>query len=114
AAKLDVVIAELSSKRLAEKKSALGWLFARKAPKIKGLYIHGAVGRGKTMLMDLFFERVPFKRKRRVHFNAFMAEVHDRIAAHRRAVKNGNARGDDPIPPVAAAIAAEARILCFD
>jgi cell division protein ZapE len=114
AGKLDRIIDEIVSKRLAEKKSALGWLFARRTGKVEGLYIHGAVGRGKTMLMDLFFERVPVRRKRRAHFNAFMADVHDRIASHRAAVKAGRAKGDDPMPPVAAAIAAEARVLCFD
>ena len=93
---------------LAAKSSALGWLFAKnreaRAP-VKGLYIHGGVGRGKTMLMDLFFDLVPARRKRRVHFNAFMADVHDRIQKHRQARKNGTVKEDDPIPPVAKALA---------
>ncbi|MEZ5812405.1 MAG: cell division protein ZapE [Rhizobiaceae bacterium] len=114
AARLDRVLDEIAARRLASKTSALGWLFAKRVEKIEGLYIHGDVGRGKTMLMDLFFERVPVRRKRRIHFNDFMADVHDRIAAHRAAVKNGSARGDDPIPPVAAALAREAWVLCFD
>ena len=71
-----------------------------------GLYIHGGVGRGKTMLMDMFFALVPVRRKRRVHFNAFMAEVHDRIQKHRQARKDGSVTEDDPIPPVARALAA--------
>jgi cell division protein ZapE len=113
AARLDNVLAEINAKRLAEKRRALGWLFARRVHKVNGLYIHGAVGRGKTMLMDLFHERVPGERKRRVHFNDFMVEVHDRIAAQRQADRNG-ARNGDPIRPVAAAIAAETAVLCFD
>lgn len=116
--KLDRVIDEIRSKRLSSKSSALGWLFAkrRKDAKagIKGLYIHGSVGRGKTMLMDLFFEAVPAKRKRRVHFHDFMSDVHGRIHAHRQALKAGETKQDDPIPPVAAALHQEAWVLCFD
>lgn len=74
----------------------------------RGLYIHGAVGRGKTMLMDLFHSSVPFEPKRRAHFHAFMADVHDRIAIARK--KDSG----DPIPVVAHQIANEARLLCFD
>ena len=57
---------------------------------------------------------MPVRRKRRVHFNAFMADVHDRIQKHRQARKDGTAREDDPIPPVARALADEAWVLCFD
>ena len=74
----------------------------------RGLYIHGAVGRGKTMLMDLFHASLAFEPKRRVHFHAFMADVHDRIALAR------HADSGDPIQPVARQIAEEARLLCFD
>jgi cell division protein ZapE len=73
-----------------------------------GLYIHGPVGRGKSMLMDLFVAAVPGPRKRRVHFHAFMLEVHDRIERERRA------ETDAPILKVAADIAHEAALLCFD
>jgi cell division protein ZapE len=66
------------------------------------------------MLMDMFFELVPVRRKRRVHFNDFMADVQDRIQRHRQARKDGAVKEDDPIPPVARAIAAEAWVLCFD
>ena len=113
---LDRLLDALSAKRLARKSSALGWLFAKKpeASGVKGLYIHGGVGRGKTMLMDMFFELVPMRRKRRVHFNDFMAEAHDRIQKHRQARKEGTVREDDPIPPVAKAIAEETQLLCFD
>ena len=73
----------------------------------KGVYIHGRVGRGKSMLMDAFFATAPLEKKRRTHFYAFMADVHARIHA-RRAEKG------DPIAPVAKAIAAETTLLCFD
>lgn len=74
----------------------------------KGLYIFGGVGRGKTMLMDLFFETVAFSSKRRLHFHEFMAEAHDRIGRG-RATTDG-----DPIPFVAKEMAGEALLLCFD
>lgn len=74
----------------------------------KGLYIHGGVGRGKTMLMDLFFASLQVEPKRRAHFHEFMASVHDRIAAARQTVPG------DPIPVVARQIAKEAKVLCFD
>lgn len=108
---LDRLISDIRVKRLQRKSSALGWLFAKNRAaqeKITGLYIHGDVGRGKTMLMDIFFETVPVRRKRRVHFNAFMADAQDRIQKHRQARKNGETREDDPIPPVARALADEA------
>jgi len=114
---LDRLIEELSVKRMAAKKSALGWLFAKRRPAhepVKGLYVHGEVGRGKTMLMDLFFELVPARRKRRAHFNDFMADVHDRIQKHREKLKRGEVKEADPIPPVARALAEEAWVLCFD
>ncbi len=113
---LDDLLEALSARRMAAKSSALGWLFARraKAEPVRGLYIHGHVGRGKTMLMDMFFALVPNRRKRRVHFNAFMTDVHDRIQKHRGALKAGRTKETDPVPPVARAIADEAQILCFD
>jgi cell division protein ZapE len=113
--RLDALAGALGEHRLARKGSALGWLFGRKAPAPpQGLYVWGGVGRGKTMLMDLFFEGLPVRRKRRVHFHAFMSDVHERIHAHRRAVKEGRATDDDPIRPVAEALASEAWVLCFD
>ena len=84
-------------------------LFSRGGmPPPRGLYVHGEVGRGKTMLMDLFYSSVDFAPKRRSHFHEFMADVHERIGAARRSVDG------DPIPTVAAGIAEEARLLCFD
>jgi cell division protein ZapE len=76
----------------------------------RGIYLHGEVGRGKTMLMDLFFDTALIERKRRVHFHAFMQEVHRDINAARKA-QNG---GADPIQPLAQRIADEAWLLCFD
>ena len=118
ATKLDQLSEALRASYRAPKSSALGWLLSRKpvqnfAP-VKGLYIHGGVGRGKTMLMDIFFKRCPEPRKRRVHFHDFMVEVHDRINAHRARLRDGKTKQADPIAPVAEAIAAETRVICFD
>ena len=114
--KLDNLSASLTDYRLARKSSALGWLFGNRdaAPSVRGLYIWGSVGRGKTMLMDLFFEVAPVKLKRRVHFHAFMMEVHARVHDWRQKAKVGAVKGDDPIPHVASALAEEAWLLCFD
>ncbi|WP_425416708.1 cell division protein ZapE [Oricola indica] len=117
ASRFDALNDEIGSLRLASKSSSLGWLFAKSAPKpgvVKGVYVHGSVGRGKTMLMDFFFAACPAKRKRRAHFNDFMADIHDRIAAHRAALKEGMVKENDPIGPVAKDVASEARVLCFD
>ncbi|MGE7369628.1 cell division protein ZapE [Neorhizobium sp. NPDC001467] len=117
AAKLDHILTCFKETRPAKKKSALGWLFARGAGRprpIRGLYVHGSVGRGKTMLMDMFFAKAPVERKRRLHFHEFMADVHGRIHAHRQKLKAGETRQADPVPPVAAALFAEAELLCFD
>jgi cell division protein ZapE len=96
-------------------------LFRKGAPKaIKGVYLWGPVGRGKSMLMDLFFESAPILRKRREHFHAFMGQVHSLIDAWRkgsvqeRKALFGQHKGDDPIGPVAEYIAQQARLLCFD
>ena len=111
----DALLDKLDKKRLSRKSSALGWLFAKKAPdKIKGLYIWGDVGRGKSMLMDMFFEILPHKRKRRAHFNDFMQDAQERIHQHREAYKRGETEEEDPIPTIAEALAEEASVLCFD
>jgi cell division protein ZapE len=105
----------LAERRLSRKSSSLGWLFGAREPgPIKGLYIFGDVGRGKTMLMDLFFAASPVLRKRRVHFHEFMAEVHERIHALRQKAKLGELSNEDPVGAAAAAIAQETRLLCFD
>jgi len=86
----------------------------------KGVYLVGPVGRGKSMLMDLFYETVSGFNKRRTHFHVFMGEVHRLIDTWRKGDRNarkarfGQHKGDDPIPPVADVIASEARLLCFD
>jgi cell division protein ZapE len=89
-------------------------------PEVRGVYLWGPPGRGKSILMDLFFACAPENRKRRAHFHAFMARVHDLIRqwregdARTRKAVFGQAKGDDPIAPVAELIASEARLLCFD
>jgi cell division protein ZapE len=113
--KLDGLAARLGGYRPAKKAGALGWLFAaRPSEPICGLYIWGPVGRGKTMLMDMFFETAQVQRKRRVHFHSFTADVHARIHAWRQERKAGRVNGEDPITPVAEALAHEAWLLCFD
>ncbi len=97
----------------------------RKAEGVRGVYLWGPVGRGKSLLMDQFFAVAPMEPKRRVHFHVFMAEVHRLVDAWRRGdaaqrqarfghAHSGRMKGDDPIPPVADVIAGEARLLCFD
>ncbi|MGB6535884.1 MAG: cell division protein ZapE [Xanthobacteraceae bacterium] len=107
----------LAQRRLARKSSPLGWLFGNKenalAP-IRGLYIYGDVGRGKTMLMDWFFEASPVVRKRRAHFHEFMLDVHERVYEFRQKMKVGEHPGDDPIRLAGAQLAQEAWLLCFD
>jgi cell division protein ZapE len=106
AARLDALDAQLASYR--PHIGFLSQLFAKPSEPPRGLYIWGAVGRGKTMLMDLFFEETEFEPKRRAHFHEFMADVHARIAKARDDVPG------DPIPHVAEGIAEETRLLCFD
>jgi cell division protein ZapE len=112
----DDLLDRVSTGRLANKHSTLGWLFAKRlAPEqVKGLYVWGDVGRGKTMVMDLFFEVVPFRRKGRFHFHEFMRDMHERIKQARADIAAGKIKGDDPIKPVADDLAKEVRLLCFD
>lgn len=91
-------------------KARLG-LGGRKADPPQGLYIFGGVGTGKSMLMDIFFETASGDHKRRVHFHAFMQEVHDRLHAWRQKTKGQAA---DPLPELAGAMAEETWLLCFD
>ena len=104
-AALDRIAAELGEQ---PKPRFLAHIFGRAAPRARGAYLWGGVGRGKSMLMDLAFCEIPIERKRRAHFHEFMLEVHERLRVE-RAKEEG-----DPIPPVAAAIAKEARFLAFD
>ena len=100
----------------------LGRFFGSRETVPRGLYMYGGVGRGKSMLMDWFFEEAKFSPKHRTHFHAFMLDVHERINAWRKLDKDGRrasphhvrGAGDDPIAPVARAIASEAKLLCFD
>ncbi|HJO71455.1 MAG TPA: cell division protein ZapE [Rhodospirillales bacterium] len=81
----------------------------------RGLYIYGGVGRGKSMLMDLFFSRAPIEERKHVHFHAFMLEVHERIYNFRQAVKAGEApESADPLVALARVITDKARLLSFD
>jgi cell division protein ZapE len=97
---------------LTARSGVLSALRRRRKP-VKGLYLHGSVGRGKTLLMDLFFEAVPIAGKRRVHFHEFMDEVHAAIADFRRAER---ARGEksDPVVAVAKATLSDLRLICLD
>ncbi|NNE40181.1 MAG: cell division protein ZapE [Marinicaulis sp.] len=108
--------------QLTEKANRIARFFGLKSKTPKGLYVWGGVGRGKTLLMDLFFNNTDFTPKRRVHFHEFMAETHDRIDAWRKTDENTKKRHkafdrnnpDDPMPPVALDIAQDAMLLCFD
>lgn len=107
----------LSEHRLARKSSALGWLFGKHEKAggpLKGLYLYGDVGRGKTMLMDLFFSASQAALKRRVHFHEFMKDVHERVRIFRYKIKRGEIGETDPIRLTADRIAEETTLLCFD
>jgi cell division protein ZapE len=117
ARRLDRLCHELSSYR-PQRREARWWRMLQSKngqPARRGLYLWGGVGRGKTMLMDLFHECAPLKRKRRVHFHQFMQEVHQALHAIRRKQRSGHVWEDaDPIALVCQAIAAKATLLCLD
>jgi len=97
------------------KQGLLGRLFADKENgRPRGLYVHGEVGRGKTMLMDLFFQQSAVEHKRRAHFHEFMADVHERIHGYRQNIARGEIADADVIALTANAIFDEAWLLCFD
>ena len=101
---LDRLAGELAD----ERPGFIARLLGKPAKHARGVYLWGGVGRGKSMLMDLAFDHIPAEPKRRVHFHAFMLDIHQRLRAA-RASEEG-----DPIAPVAESVAAEARLLCFD
>ena len=105
--RLDGLARELAAQQ-SQRSMRLPFFRSGRRPQPRGLYIHGGVGRGKTMMMDLFHEAASFEPRRRIHFHAFMTEVHERIARGRSTTDG------DPIPFVAAEIAGEAPLLCFD
>lgn len=115
---LEIIAHRLANYRPEKKR----WLFGKAEPEPRGLYIFGPVGRGKSMLMDLFFDAAPLSSKRRVHFHAFMAEIHSEIFKWRKMSAAERSRqphylrdaGDDPIRPIARKVANEATLLCFD
>jgi cell division protein ZapE len=80
----------------------------------RGIYISGGVGRGKTMLMDLFFQSVSLEAKRRIHFHEFMVDVHDRLRKAREKMEHRRMNDGDPLSHVVRALATEARLLCLD
>ena len=97
------------------KQGLFGRLFGDKdEPSPRGLYVHGEVGRGKTMLMDLFFQQSAIAHKRRAHFHEFMAEVHERIYGYRQNIARGEIADGDVIALTANAIFDQAWLLCFD
>ncbi|MDE3080999.1 MAG: AFG1 family ATPase [Paracoccaceae bacterium] len=102
--KVRLWLEETSTKR----RGLLGGLFAKPPQPPKGLYLWGGVGRGKSMLMDLFVEAVEIERKRRVHFHAFMQEMQKGLEAARKT------HVEDALKPVAEKVIAETRLLCFD
>jgi cell division protein ZapE len=102
---LDRISSELGAR---PKRRLLGRLLGGERPRVRGAYLWGGVGRGKSMLMDLAFRSIDAEPKRRVHFHEFMLEVHERLRGEREKQEG------DPIPPVARAIAEEARLLAFD
>lgn len=105
AARLDQLQSEIEA---AVESGFLKRVFGGKTKTPRGLYLWGSVGRGKSMLMDLFHTCIHIPAKRRAHFHEFMLEVHARLREERKK------EAGDPIPPVVSAIAAETRCLCFD
>lgn len=106
------VLDRVANGLVAPSKGLLGGLFSSPEP-VKGAYLVGQVGRGKTMLMDLFFAEVPITEKRRVHFHEFMDEMHSAIAVFRKSLR-GKSESADPVAAVVAPLLKEVRLLCLD
>ena len=104
----------LAGYKPASKQGLLERLFGDRDEAPRGLYVHGEVGRGKTMLMDMFFQQSPIANKRRAHFHEFMAEVHERIYGFRQRIAQGEIPDDDVIALTATSIFNHAWLLCFD
>jgi cell division protein ZapE len=102
---------EIELNVLSNSSSFLKKILGQKRDEVKGLYIWGGVGRGKSMLMDLFFESSSVTKKRRVHFHAFMLEVHRTLHKWR---SDDSREESDPIPALAKKISKDAILLCFD
>lgn len=94
--------------------SSLFGIGSRQSSAPKGLYLYGGVGRGKSMLMDLFHDHIAIKQKLRVHFHEFMQDVHEKIHAWRQASREGKVKGDEPISAVGRDIIKGVKLLCFD
>jgi cell division protein ZapE len=110
AMKLDAFASRIAHYTLPKRGWFSGLISKNIIPSPQGIYIYGDVGRGKSMLMDLFFQQVQVTAKRRVHFHAFMLEVHERLFA----LRSGERQIHDPIPVLSQDIAAQASLLCFD
>jgi cell division protein ZapE len=112
AAALAILAQKLSTRAPDDKPSLWRRITSSTPPLPQGVYLWGEVGRGKTMLMDMFFQHAAWEPKKRVHFHSFMRDMHVRIHQWRSSAEAQ--KQPDPIPPLAAAIAAEAKLLCFD
>jgi cell division protein ZapE len=99
---------EIALERQPSRAGLLSRLFGNQSEPPRGIYLWGGVGRGKSMLMDLAYDATDVQPKRRIHFHEFMLDVHERLRVER------SRESGDPVPPVAAALAQEARLLCFD
>lgn len=110
---LDDLCIKLASYTPVQQKTFFQRLLSAAHPAPHGMYLWGDVGRGKSMLMDLFYDHVPIEQKRRVHFHAFMQEIHAELFAWRQAHAD-NPKAKDPLPQIARKIAVENWLLCFD
>lgn len=119
---LDARLEALSEYNPAHESGLLSRFIGARTTVPRGLYMYGGVGRGKSMLMDWFYEAAAFTPKHRTHFHAFMLEVHTKINAWRKLDREGRraspyyvrGAGEDPIAPTAKEIASKAKLLCFD